>query len=165
MMSIVPDQEFGMEAYSIDLRRRVVAAYDRGMAVVEITATFSIHQTTVSRWLKRRARTGTIRPLNQHPGRRRKLDDQAHRRLADLVDQNPDATLVELRDRVGVDCCLGTLWLALDRLGLTYKKRRSAPPSKTAPTSLAAAGTSRSPVGLSSPPHWCIKARPTRRCF
>lgn len=147
-MKTVHDQEFGMEAYSIDLRRRVVEAHDHGMPVVEITATFSIHQSTVSRWLARRDRTGTIRPLNQHPGRKRKLDDQAHRRLADLVDQIPDATLVELRDRVGVDCCLATLWLALRRLGLTYKKRRCVPPSKTDPTSPPAAGTSRSPVGL-----------------
>jgi len=123
-----------MEAYSIDLRRRVVKAHDLGMAVAEITATFSIHQTTVWRWLARRDRTGTINPLNQHPGRKRKLDDQDHHRLADLVDHNPDATLVELRDRIGVDCCLGTLWLALHRLGLTYKKRRSVPPSRTVPT-------------------------------
>lgn len=56
-----------MEAYSIDLRRRVVEAHDRGMPVIEITATFSIHQATVSRWLQRRNRTGTIWPLNQTP--------------------------------------------------------------------------------------------------
>lgn len=137
-----------MEAYSIDLRRRVVEAHDRGMPVIEIPATFSIHQATVSRWVQRRNRTGTICPLNQHPGRKRKLDDQAHRRLAHLVNQDPDATLVELRDRVGADCCLATLWLALHRLGLTHKKRHSVPPNKTGPTSPAAAGTSRSPVGL-----------------
>ena len=131
-----------MEAYSIDLRRRVVEAHDRGMSVIEITATFSIHQTTVSRWLVRRDRTGTVSPLNQHTGRKRKLDAQAHRRLADLVDQDPDATLVELRDRVGTDCCLATLWWALHRLGLTYKKRRSVLRSKVGLTSPAAAETS-----------------------
>jgi len=137
-----------MEAYSMDLRQRVVAAHACGMSVVEITATFSIHQSTVSRWLARRDQTGTISPMNQHPGRKRKLDASAHGRLADLVDQDPDATLVELRDRIGADCCLATLWRALHRLGLTYKKRRSVPLSKTGPMSSSVAEISRSPAGL-----------------
>lgn len=134
-----------MEAYSLDLRRRVVAARDRGTPVVEIAATFSIDKTTVSRWLKRRDRTGTIRPLNQHTGRKRKLTDQDHRRLAHLVDEDGDITLQELKDHLGTDCCLATLWWALHRLGLTHKKdtqrRRARSPGCKSPAGYLAGST------------------------
>ena len=44
-------------------------------------------------------------------------------RLADLVREQPDATLEQLKQRGGFQCSLKTLWYALDRLGLTRKKK------------------------------------------
>src|SRR3954454_7361026 len=44
-------------------------------------------------------------------------------RLAELVRQQPDATLEQLKQRGGFTCSLKTLWYALDGLGLTRKKK------------------------------------------
>jgi hypothetical protein len=44
-------------------------------------------------------------------------------RLKALVNATPDATLAELREELPTTAALSTLWLALDRLGLTVKKR------------------------------------------
>jgi hypothetical protein len=43
-------------------------------------------------------------------------------RLAALVTARPDATLDELRDALPTTAALSTLWLEIDRLGLTLKK-------------------------------------------
>ena len=44
-------------------------------------------------------------------------------------------TLAELRDALGLDCTVQAVFYALDGMGLTYKKRRCAPASRTARTS------------------------------
>ena len=52
-------------------------------------------------------------------------------RLPALVRQQPDATLRELRDRLGVSLSLMTLYRALLALQLTFKKKSSMRPNKT----------------------------------
>jgi transposase len=56
-------------------------------------------------------------------------------RLKELVAEQPDATLRELRDRLGVSLSLMTICRALRSLQLTFKKKSSARPNKTGPTS------------------------------
>ena len=51
--------------------------------------------------------------------------------MRELLGQKPDLTLKELRSAVALDCTLPAIHYALDRMGLTYKKRRSGPASKT----------------------------------
>ena len=65
-------------------------------------------------------------------GRPRKIDRE---RLATLVKQYPDATLVELRDRLGVACSPTAIWMALDAMRISFKKKYCAPLSKTDRTS------------------------------
>ena len=52
-----------------------------------------------------------------------------------LLAKKPDLTLLELRAALALSCSLPAIHYALAGLGLTYKKRRSAPASKTVPTS------------------------------
>ena len=118
--------------YAQDLRDRVLAAYDRGMKTKEIGEVFAVSPAWARRVKQRRRETGetTARPMGG--ARVVKIDQD---RLATLVGQCPDATLKELRERLGVDCALSAVSMALQRLGLTLKKRRSMRPSKTARTS------------------------------
>jgi hypothetical protein len=46
-------------------------------------------------------------------------------RLKALVNATPDATLAELREALPTTAALSTLWLEIDRLGLTVKKNRT----------------------------------------
>jgi len=55
------------------------------------------------------------------------------KRLRELVAERPDATLNELRDALGVECGISAVWAALKAMGLSFKKRRSMPPNRTAP--------------------------------
>jgi len=113
-----------MEAYSVDLRRRVLGACDQGEAIADAAEQFGVHRATIHRWLCRRRDTGLIEPCNQHVGRRRKLAEAHQRRLAALVRQRPDATLAQLHAALNRPVGVVTVWRALRRLKLTYKKRR-----------------------------------------
>ena len=73
-----------------------------------------------------------IAPRTGGGSRGRKID---RGRLAELAKAQPDATLVELRDRLGVKVTAWAVGKALRELGLSYKKSRPAPPSRTARTS------------------------------
>lgn len=76
------------------------------------------------RQLKRRRReTGSIEPLPRNSGPKRKLSAPEDRRRA-LIQEQPDATLEELRERLGIEVPLSTLWYAIDRMKLSVKKNR-----------------------------------------
>ena len=54
------------------------------------------------------------------------------KRLRRLVERQPDATLRELKERLGVTISNGAMIRALRELKLTLKKNRSRRPSKSA---------------------------------
>jgi transposase len=124
-----------MEAYSLDIRKRVLGRCDAGYQTKQVADLFNVSTAWVRRLKQRRRELGIVDRLPQNPGRKAKLTADDLERLADLVAQCPDATLAELRERLGKPMGLTTLCRALAKLELTFKKSRSTPPSKTALTS------------------------------
>ena len=121
-----------MNAYSMDLRERVVAACDRGEGTREqIAKRFQVGLAWVYRLLQRRRETGSIEPKPHGGGQKPAFDPPAAERLRQAVADRPDATLEELRESVGIACGTSAVHRALERLGLPRKKSRSGPPSKT----------------------------------
>jgi transposase len=57
-----------MNAYSKDLRVKVLAAIDRGIPRKEVTDLFGVSLSTIKRWLKRRRQTGGVETM-KIPGR------------------------------------------------------------------------------------------------
>ncbi len=119
--------------YSQDLRDRVLAGYDRGMKTTEIAKLFCVSPAWARRVKQRRRETGEISPRRVGSPGVRKVD---RGRLAELVREYPDATLVELRDLLDVECATSTICMVLKQLGLSFKKRRSTPRNRIAQTSL-----------------------------
>ena len=62
-----------------------------------------------------------------------------------LIEEVPDITLAEMGERLagerGVRVGLSTVWLFLDRRGITFKKRRRTPQRSNVPMSCAATWT------------------------
>ena len=77
--------------------------------------------------IRDRRERGDIVPRTGGGSRGRKIDRD---RLAELVAQQPDATLVELRDRLGISVTPWAICKALRELKLSYKKSRSTRPSR-----------------------------------
>src|SRR3954449_13266396 len=113
-----------MRPYSLDLRERIVAAIDRGEhSLRQIAYLFSVNLSFLVRLLQRRRVTGSVQPKPHAGGPPPKLDADAVRRLVELVRQQPDATLAELRDRLGIPCHLATIARVLRRHRISRKKK------------------------------------------
>jgi transposase len=124
-----------MRAYSIDLRQRVVAAYDAGEGTQErIAARFAVSLSWVRKLLRQRRDTGSIEPRPHGGGHAPAFDAPAEARLRQAVREDSDATLGELADASGVACSPSAVYRTLDRLGITRKKSRPGRPSRTAPS-------------------------------
>src|ERR1700688_3006094 len=113
-----------MAPYSMDLRKRVARAWDAGLDAETIAAKYEVSRAWVHRLIQRRRETGTIAPRKPTKFRSRVLAGQ-EARLAALITARPDATLAELREALPTTAALSTLWLEIDRLGLTVKKNRT----------------------------------------
>lgn len=125
-----------MKAYSNDLRRKIVAAYERGRrSQREIAELFGVSPATVRNFVRRKRERGTPDVLPRGGGPRALLDDDARDQLRRLIASSPDATLeearVHLERETGVRVGRTTVWRALVRLRLPRKKSRSTPPSAT----------------------------------
>lgn len=119
-------------AYSQDLRDRVIAARDGGLKTTQVARLFHVSASWVRRVMQRRRECGQTTPRPRGGATVVKIDMD---RLRQLVDQQPDATIQELHQRVGVDCSVSAVTVALRRLGLSFKKRRFALQSRTGPMS------------------------------
>jgi transposase len=123
-----------MEAYPLQIRKRIIALYDKGMKTKQIAQLFGVCRAGVRRVRQHYRERGTLEPAPHAAGRKPALNADDQRRLRELVEQKPDATLAELQQRLGVDVHVATIDRWLRRLGLSFKKSRSRPASRIART-------------------------------
>ena len=116
-----------MDAYSLDLRKKIVEAKERGMPTSEVAKTFGVGLSTVKRYAAT-ARQGRPLAPKKHPGSKPKIDEGARRLLEADLEERPAATLPErrefLRRTCGVSVSDSTVSRMLKRLGWTRKKDR-----------------------------------------
>lgn len=121
-----------MAAYSQDLRDRILAAYERGMRTKQIALVFKVSPAWARRVKQRLRDHGEKGPRKVGSPGVFKVD---RARLLELVREDPDATLMELRDRLGVVCAISTICVALKKLGWSFKKRSFTRLSRIGPMS------------------------------
>ena len=113
-----------MTAYSMDLRRRVLASCDRGESTKVVAERFGVCPSWVRRLKQRRREQGQIGPRDSGGDRRGKFRGAALERLRERVAAQPDLTLDQLREWVAEAfraaarrccCCSRTVWVAIGR--------------------------------------------------
>ena len=126
--------------YEQGLRDRVLSAYDRGKQTKEIAGTLGVSPAWARRVKQVRRQEQRTTRLPMGGVRVVKVDLE---QLRKLVEQQPDATIPELHQRLGgaEQCSESAVGMALRRLGLSFKKRRCMPPSRTGPMSPPGART------------------------
>ena len=130
-----------MATISLDLRQRIVAAYDQQEGTrADLAKRFCVSLGMVAKLLHQRHRTGDIAPRHGFSGRKPKLLAEHRRQLRALLAKKPDLTLEELREALGVECTVQAIHYVLDEMGLTYKKRRFGRANKIALTLRAPGG-------------------------
>jgi transposase len=110
--------------YSVDLRSRVLTDYDEGIRPVDLARRYRVARSWIYKLIGQRREIGHIEPLKGKRGRKPKLKSY-HDTLKKIVAHSPDATLEELRLKLGMKVGISTLWRALDELKLTLKKSHS----------------------------------------
>jgi transposase len=116
-----------MNAYSEDLRKKIVEAAERGMPKTEAARTFGVGISSVKRYVAT-ARAGKSLAPKKRPGSKPKLDQGARRLLEADLEERPAATLPQRREFLGrvagVEVSESTVSRMLKRLGWSRKKDR-----------------------------------------
>ena len=114
-----------MEALSIQLRTRVLWAYDDGKGTqVELAQRFDVSERWIQKLLRQRRESNSITPLPWNGGRKPLVRGEKTARLLDAIAKTPDASLLELRNGCEIEGSPMCVFRALRRLQITRKKRR-----------------------------------------
>ena len=116
-----------MNAYSEDLRKKIVEAVERGMPKIQAAKTFGVGISSVKRYVATYREGRSLAP-KKRPGSKPKLDEGARRLLWSDLEERPAATLPQRREYsrtvCGVEVSDSTLSRKLGRMGWSRKKDR-----------------------------------------
>ena len=121
-----------MAADSLDLRERIVEAVERQVGSKrEIARLFEVHESFLYKLIRQKRARGDLAPLPHGGGAPAKLNAGHWQQVARWIAATPDATLAELQEQVQqklrVRVGVSTIWRGVETLGVTRKKRVSAP--------------------------------------
>ncbi len=116
-----------MKAYSVDLRQKIIDAHNQQEGSQrQLAKRFRVSLSFIENLLKRYRTSGTVEPREHRGGRSAKLSLEQEAVLASLVEEDNDAILVELCDRleqrVSVRVSRATMGRIVQKLKLTRKK-------------------------------------------
>ena len=119
-----------MNAYSKDLRLKVLSAIYRGTPRREVQDLFGVSRSTIKRWLKRRRLTGDLN-IHKIPGRPSVKGKALRQWLPSQLKSNPDLTLTEhcedFFDECGMEVSEATMSRNIRRLPGEWPLKKSHP--------------------------------------
>ena len=116
-----------VQAYSPDLRSRVIKAAIGGLSARQAAERFGVGISTAIVWVRRYRQSGETVARRQGKPRGSRLDAHADFILELVEGGTKDISLTEIAERVaserGLTIGITSIWNFLDRHGLTFKKR------------------------------------------
>ena len=124
------------QAYSNDLRRKLLEAQEQGRGTLEeLAEEFGVSLGYAKKISAALRRTGRMERTEQRHGRINQVTPLVQERLREWLRQQPDRTLAELqrqlREQMHVSLSIPRLWVVLRQMKLRLKKSRSTPRSRT----------------------------------
>jgi transposase len=114
-----------MNAYSEDLREKIVEALGRGMGKSQAARTFSVSLSSLKRYTKLAQEGRSLAP-KKRPGSKPKLDERSSKLLQADLEEHPFLSLQErceyLRAVASVEVSRSTVCRAIKRMDSTRKK-------------------------------------------
>lgn len=121
-----------MKAYSLDLRQKIVDSYAAGdISQRKLAKNFGVTLAFVQKLLKRHRKTGTIAPKVRTEQTPTKLNTDQLEVLRQLVEEQSDATLEELRQQLyqKTQVLIGVATVdRMVRLKLNLRFKKKSPP-------------------------------------
>jgi len=127
-----------MNAYSENLRKKIVEALRRGLSKSEAARIFSVSLSSVKRYARiAQEQEGRSLTPKKRPGSKPKLDERSRKLLAADLEERPFLTLQDRREYLGavasVDLSRSTLCREIKRMNSTRKKGGDQPRSAMNP--------------------------------
>ena len=122
-----PTQPRWPRAYSDDLRRRILQAYEQGEgSEARLAQRFRVSLSYVKKIRRQMRHSGKMERVPHHPGRKPKFTEPVRQQLRHWLEQQPDLTLAELQEQLRrqarLQVSLPSLWTVLGKIGLRLKK-------------------------------------------
>ena len=117
---------------SKEKRELIQQGAQEGMSVAEMSRVYRVPRRTVYDLLERERTTGAMQSYSKRSGRRPALDELGLDRMRQLILENPDITLEEIKESMRLNICLSAIHrIIYNKLGFTYKKRQYTPVNET----------------------------------
>ncbi len=119
-----------MEAYPQKIRELILGAYDQGLETGEIAEKYQVSPSWSRRVKQRLRECGNREAIQQKHGCDPKLGEGERKELAKLVEETPDATLEELKEKLSKPVSVSTICRTLQQMNLTLKKSPCTPANR-----------------------------------
>ena len=108
-----------------ETRKLLIEAWNKTHNAKEIAECFSVNTSTVYRLEKQMCETGSVKTRTSQRGRKHALTPEDIQNIDRVVRQEPDITIDEIIDTLGLHVCNETVRKAVIKLGYSYKKKIS----------------------------------------
>lgn len=106
-----------------ETRKLLIEAWNKTHNAKEIAECFSVNTSTVYRLEKQMRETGSVKTMTSQRGRKHALTPEDIQNIDRVVQQEPDITIDEIIDKLGLHVCNETVRKAVIKLGYSYKKK------------------------------------------
>lgn len=106
-----------------EARELLVKGYEKSGDVKGIASAYSVSERTVYRLAQQKRETGSVALRTSQRGRKRVLTEKDKENIRKSMDENPDSTVEELREKLGLAASYSSVERAIHAMGYTLKKK------------------------------------------
>ena len=106
-----------------EARELLVEGYERTHDAEGIAQAYSVSKWTVYRLVNQKRKTGSVALRVNQRGRKPELTGEDREQIRACIEETPDITIEELREKLGLTASYSTVERAVNKMGYTYKKK------------------------------------------
>ena len=106
-----------------EARELLVQGYKATHDAEGIAKAYSVNKWTVYRLVEQKRRTGSVALRTNQRGRKQILTAEDKENIQCCIDENPDITIEEIREKLNLSASYSTVERAVDAMGYTLKKK------------------------------------------
>jgi transposase len=106
-----------------EARNLLVEAYEKSHNAKNIAEAYGVSVSTVYRLAEQKAKTGSVDLRVNQRGRKHVLGDKERSQIAQAIERQPDITLAELIEQLGLNAGIETVRRVILEMGYRWKKK------------------------------------------
>lgn len=106
-----------------ETRLLLLKTIENGTKVTDAAKAYCVDRSTVNRLIRQMKETGSIEPKTYLRGRKPSLTEEDLQNIDNLLKEQPDLTIREIKETLDLPACEETVRKAVLKLGYVYKKK------------------------------------------